>query len=488
MKKIFKLYYIFLFLIILFFLGLNYIYTKEEINFNKNNLQKLNDKAKNINKYFSINKAFILSLKNTLTNNLEINELSHPAFNEIKEKEDSYNIQCVLDNIQSTLNGAGKLEEIDIDTVHELHSALYLKPLFKTILNTKHDIEWVYYTSAKNFIYMAPSNEIWEESFLTSQYKKEFWTEAIPSNNPSGELVLTKLYEDGAGKGYLSTLSLPIFNDDQFMGVLSIDIGIKALNKMTSDNNLAGTIYLVNEYDEIIASDKIFSVNDILSKSNTKFELPIFDDMIKLVYIENNKEKIIAIVKSSLSQILLLVFILSIIYILCYLVILIKKIENLANKDSLTALLNRRAMRRESKKQLNTANRYNQNTSLLLLDIDFFKYVNDTYGHHIGDITIKEISKILKKNTRESDLASRYGGEEFLIMLANSDLQSAYTLAERIREEISNLKIENTDIKITISIGCTQYKKEEELDSFINRTDVLLYQAKEEGRNRTVKG
>jgi diguanylate cyclase (GGDEF)-like protein len=210
--------------------------------------------------------------------------------------------------------------------------------------------------------------------------------------------------------------------------------------------------------------------------------------MIKLVYIENHKEKIIAIVKSSLSQILLLVFILSIIYILCYLVILIKKIENLANKDSLTALLNRRAMRRDSKKQLTTANRYNQNTSLLLLDIECFNYENDTYGHHIGDITIKEISKILKKNTRESDLASRYGGEEFLIMLANSDLQSAYTLAERIREEISNLKIENTDIKITISIGCTQYKKEEELDSFINRTDVLLYQAKEEGRNRTVKG
>lgn len=488
MKKLFKLYNIFLLLIIVFFIGLNNIYLKEEINFNKNKLQKLTDKTKDINEYFSINKAFIFSLKDILTNNLEINDLSHPAYNEIKQEGDTFNILCVLDNIKSSLSGIGKLDEISLDTVQELHSVLYLKPLFKTILNSKHDIQWVYYTSAKNFIYIAPSNEVWGKDFLTNIYKKEFWTEAIPNNNPGMELVLTRMYNDSAGKGYLSTLSLPIMHNDEFMGILSIDIALKTLNNMIKKENLAGAIYLLIEDNQIIASSEDFKLNEVLEKNNTTFELPIFNDMIKLVYIQDKKEKLLTILKNSLFQVLLLVFILFIIYILCYLLLLNKKIQKLANRDSLSSLLNRRAMRRESRKLLNIANRYNQDISILILDIDLFKKVNDTYGHHIGDLVIKEISKILSKNSRESDLVSRYGGEEFLIMLSNTNSKNAYILAERIRKEVSNLSIENYDLKITISIGCTEYIKEEELDTFIKRADNLLYKAKEEGRNKTIKG
>lgn len=487
MKNIFKLYNIFILLLMLFFLGLNYIYQKEENNFNNNKLQKLTNKAKYINEYFSINKAFIYSLKDVLSNNLQINELNHPAYNEIKEENTTYNILCVLHGIESSLSGIGKLDEIDLDTVAELHSVLYLKPLFKTILNSKHNIQWVYYTSAKKFLYLAPTNKIFKKEFLTNIYKKEFWTEAIPSNNPGIELILTKLYDDDAGKGYLTTLSLPIMNNEKFMGVLSIDIGLKTLNSMMEKDDLVGSIYLVNQDNEILASNKEFEINSVLKRGNSTFELSIFDDTIKLVYIENIEEKIITILKTSIFQILLLIFILFIIYMLCYLLILNKKVENLANKDSLTSLLNRRAMRIESKKLLSIANRYNHFTSLLLLDIDFFKDVNDTYGHHIGDLTIKEIAKILSRNSRESDLISRYGGEEFLIMLSNSNKESAYTLAERIRKEISLISIENTDLKITVSIGCTEYKKKESLDSFIKRADLLLYKAKDQGRNQTVK-
>jgi diguanylate cyclase (GGDEF)-like protein len=85
-------------------------------------------------------------------------------------------------------------------------------------------------------------------------------------------------------------------------------------------------------------------------------------------------------------------------------------------------------------------------------------------------------------------LVSRHGGEEFLILLNNTNSNDAFLLAERIRKEISNLKIRNVEFPITISIGCTQYLKDESLDSFINRADVLLYKAKDEGRNQTIKG
>lgn len=489
MKKIFKLYNIFLFLLITFFVGLTFIYEKEENNLRLSTLNKIKTQSKYINEYFTINKAFILSLKNTLISNLNIPDLVHPAFVEIKNKKQkgTYNILCNIDNIKSTLNGLGSLSNIDIDTVQELNSVLYLNPLFKTILNSKHDIQWVYYTSAKQFMYIAPSNDIWDKDFLKYLYTKEFWTEAIPSNNPSGELVLTKIYDDGAGKGFMTTLSLPIFFDEKFKGILSIDMSLSTLNKMINNIKLPGEIYLVNEDDLIISSNQVFKLDESLVQNNSTLSLELFDNRLKLVYIEDKKDKIFTILINTLPVVMLLLFSLIIVYILIHQFILIKKIKVIANKDFLTSLLNRRSMIKETTKQLGIANRYNQNVSLLLIDIDFFKKVNDTFGHQTGDTAIKEISKVLCKNVRESDLVSRYGGEEFLILLYNTDLESAYLLAERIRQEIAGLKIKRISFPLTISIGCTEYKKEESLDSFISRADFLLYEAKKKGRNQTVK-
>ena len=489
MKKVFKLYNIFIFLLIIFFIGLSFIYEKEENQLKINTLNKIQTQSKYINEYFLINKAFILSLKNSLLGNLNIDNLVHPAFEKIKnkEKKDTYNILCNVNDIKSTLNGVGSLANIDIDTIQEINSILYLNPLFKTILNSEHDIQWVYYSSKKEFIYIAPTNEVWDKKFLKYLYKKEFWTEAIPSNNPSGELILTKIYDDGAGKGYMTTLSLPIFFDSEFRGILSIDIALKTLNKMINNIKLPGKIYLTNEDDLIISSNQVFKLDEYLDKKHITFSLDLFDNKLKLVYIENKKNKILTILLNILPIVMLLLFSLIIVYILMHQVLLIKKIKIIANKDFLTSLLNRRAMMRETIKQLEIANRYNLKMLLLLLDIDFFKKVNDTYGHQAGDLVIQEISKILAKNTRESDLVSRYGGEEFLILLYNTDVDSAYLLAERIRKEILNLKIKDINSSLTISIGCTEYIKDESIDSFINRADCLLYKAKEKGRNQTIK-
>jgi GGDEF domain-containing protein len=381
MKNIFKLYNIFLFLLIIFFIGLSYIFQDEKSTLNKDTQDRINTQSNYINEYFTINKAFILSLKNTLTSNFYIEDLVHPAFNEIQNKPalGTYNILCNLNNVQSTLNGDKTLSNITLDTVQELNSALYLHPLFRTILNSNHDIKWVYYTSAKNFIYLAPSNDIWDDKFLKYQFTKEFWTEAIPENNPSGELVLTKVYDDGMGKGYITTLSLPIFKDDVFMGVLSIDIGIEKLNKMISDIKVQGKLYLINEDDLIIASNQKFKLNEEIEESKETFSINIFENRLKLIYIEDKSERILTIIYSALPMIMLLFFILVIVYILIYQIVLIKKIKKLADKDSLTFLLNRRAMTKECTRQLSIAKRYEQDTSLLLLDIDFFKRVNDTY-------------------------------------------------------------------------------------------------------------
>ena len=127
-----------------------------------------------------------------------------------------------------------------------------------------------------------------------------------------------------------------------------------------------------------------------------------------------------------------------------------------------------------------------ENISLLMLDLDFFKSVNDTYGHQAGDVTLQELGSIFNKSIREGDLAGRYGGEEFIILLSNSTYSVAYKIAERIRWTVENhsFQVENTLLHLTISIGVAEYIRGESAEDLILRADRALYQAKESGRNR----
>ena len=160
-----------------------------------------------------------------------------------------------------------------------------------------------------------------------------------------------------------------------------------------------------------------------------------------------------------------------------------------ATTDMLSGLYNRRFFFEASQKCYYNAMRYKQELAILMLDIDKFKNVNDSYGHVFGDKVIRIISNILKHASRESDIVARYGGEEFIILLPQTNLESALNSAQRIRLEIQNKEILlNTDkvIKITASIGVTHidYKDDTSIEESITRCDKALYQAKESGRNK----
>ncbi len=121
--------------------------------------------------------------------------------------------------------------------------------------------------------------------------------------------------------------------------------------------------------------------------------------------------------------------------------------------------------------------------SLLLLDIDHFKKINDTYGHDKGDFVIKKISDLMQKNIRSSDICARWGGEEFIILASNSDLISAVELANNLKKLIENCEFEMND-NVTVSIGVSNMDKYLELDDLLKFVDNALYKAKENGRNR----
>lgn len=160
-----------------------------------------------------------------------------------------------------------------------------------------------------------------------------------------------------------------------------------------------------------------------------------------------------------------------------------------ATIDVLTGLYNRRYFYDISTKYYDKAKRYNQKISVLMIDIDKFKNVNDTYGHDVGDTVIASTGKILTKRTRNSDVVARYGGEEFIVLLAETEMDRAVELAERIRIDIENnhVKLDNgNSVKITVSIGVTElnHRIDKDIEETIKRSDKALYEAKNKSRNR----
>ena len=166
---------------------------------------------------------------------------------------------------------------------------------------------------------------------------------------------------------------------------------------------------------------------------------------------------------------------------------LLKKLEKIAITDALTGLYNSRHFFAQIKAETKRHFRYARALSLLILDIDFFKNYNDTWGHLEGDRVLMEIGKTIRSCMRSMDTAYRYGGEEFTILLPETKLQKACLVGERIKESINARIFEpepGSEVSVTISLGATQLVKDDDFKSFIRRADKALYTSKENGRNK----
>ncbi|MEZ0122740.1 MAG: diguanylate cyclase [Candidatus Reddybacter sp.] len=165
------------------------------------------------------------------------------------------------------------------------------------------------------------------------------------------------------------------------------------------------------------------------------------------------------------------------------------KIEELSNRDPLTGVYNRRFMEAELNKEFKRVERYGGNLSVLFLDLDFFKKVNDTYGHQTGDQVLIEVTQRISTITRTTDCLARYGGEEFAIFLPATDTAGSFIFANRVREIIEKTPVlhDGHAISITASLGLSEYHSGiESYDALLDQSDKALYIAKEEGRNRVV--
>jgi len=166
---------------------------------------------------------------------------------------------------------------------------------------------------------------------------------------------------------------------------------------------------------------------------------------------------------------------------------LLEKVELLAITDPLTELYNRRRFETALENEFKRTQRYKSPLACLMLDIDYFKKINDEYGHQVGDSVLQEIAKIIKKTFREIDIAARWGGEEFVVLLPQTQQDAAIQSASRILEKISNHRfLRIPDKKITVSIGIASVPNSsvDTGEKLVNASDLAMYEAKKKGRNR----
>lgn len=162
-------------------------------------------------------------------------------------------------------------------------------------------------------------------------------------------------------------------------------------------------------------------------------------------------------------------------------------LENLAITDGLTGAYNHRYFYKRLNEEFERAKRYGTSVSLIMIDIDFFKKINDNYGHLVGDSVLVDLAKLLKQNIRKHDVFARYGGEEFVIILPHTNFEGAQHEAERLRKAVESYKFSHIskEGEVTISLGCVSYPdvKVDKPEDLVKLADSALYTAKNSGRN-----
>lgn len=265
--------------------------------------------------------------------------------------------------------------------------------------------------------------------------------------------------------------------------------------------------FLVTDKKELLAHNMNFFINQldelhmewvILKKEINQYHKNPSDSNKEIILVQSEKcwiaanqtvnmAEALSEAKMSTFQIMFFVFFIDFLLIIAIIWIINSTIrhhlEVVSRVDPLTGIFNRNVYNEEIYLEIERCRRYSYGFSLLLIDIDFFKHINDTHGHDIGDDILKKATNVVSSIIRKNDLFCRIGGEEFIILATETDIENAKALAEKIRTAIENCDF-SISKSMTVSIGLSAFRPEDTKDTIFKRTDEALYTSKTSGRNR----
>jgi len=438
----------------------------------------------------------------------------------IKEYNDkgNYTADSVFDNTvayedKANISGYGGLKKDDA-TLREMEMSLSLIRYFKLIKEQNKDFAWVYYYSTKDFITLYPFVESKDFALLPEYKSKPLMTYATPKLNPAKELFFTPLYIDNGGLGLMVTIGMPLYDKEVFLGATELDITLESQStKLKQLDHLNYHSAIINKENEVIGinniaipnTKEIIKIDSLLDNKlvnipDTQSSLSFIDGKYvyskkfanapwKLIYYEDASE----IVLRSLFYVIPLMIIMAFLF---YLGKLYNRTHELsielkeqATRDYMTGCYNRRYFYETAEPIFFKNKRKNSPLAVVMMDIDNFKKINDTYGHDMGDRAILEIPSVLGRNLRKSDILARFGGEEFCMILEDITLENTQKIFERVRENFEENIIDAHGAKFTytVSFGIV-YGLADSLEEMINLSDQALYDSKNNGRNQiTIK-
>ncbi|GGD49154.1 GGDEF domain-containing protein [Malaciobacter pacificus] len=389
------------------------------------------------------------------------------------------------------------------------------------------------YKKIENYLSAIKNKYQMFTTYLVSNKSKNYYTqdgfiETMTRDNPSNNWYFSfkqksKNHEinldfnKNLSNSLIMFINYKIFDRDySFLGSTGVAIKISYINDMlkTFRQKYHFKVFFINKDADIVLSEKdnfkysslseidyLNSIkDDLISKESKSFEYQVdgkehilntkyIPELDLYLLVEAKTEDFLVHVKDIFYFNLIISLFISF-FIIITLVYLIKnynkKLEHLADYDMLTSLNNRRSFKSKLSRQISIHQRNKNSLSLVFIDIDDFKTINDNFGHEVGDKVLIRISNILKNSVRKSDLVARWGGEEFIIVFINSTLEDSIVSIEKIKGLIQSdyLLTELAGSDITASFGVTQLKEKDSIDSIINRADQAMYRSKRTGKNK----
>ncbi|WP_026972425.1 sensor domain-containing diguanylate cyclase [Aliagarivorans marinus] len=456
---------------------------------------------------FLMAQSYASSLSQQMSKNIQLAELQalyHPAasFLHYFPQYDNFGIDPEYSsrfNINGSLLGLGHYQRLDGQQFQELSAALALgiRP------EPRLGLVWTYYTSLAKFSYIVPGVSVDQYQLTEDTFASDHWQLLLPENNPTANPVVSDAYQDAAGEGLVVSIASPVLVNDVFKGAMFVDVSQRAWAPEALWKGSIGEFILTSRQNQVLATSVVLSdeqltseldYRDFLSKWDTTWlgneplvlRYPLLDGQLQLIAYIYPSTLVWATLWDISYELVLMHLLLLSLYLLYRLRRSLVFQRYVAAHDSLSGLLNRGAMSARSEEMRMRHQRFDEPMSLVLFDLDHFKSVNDNYGHHTGDEVIQAFAKVLKNVSRNVDLVSRHGGEEFLAMLERTDINGAEAFANRVLKATRVAPVSGKRLTVTASAGATQLLVNEEIDSALKRADKALYQAKSAGRDRCI--